>query len=218
MHFLSHYYTELPADNPLFVTALAIPDLAHGFSKAYNSVIKKAPSPTDENLRQIHLGILKHYEGDKKFHNSKLFMQHTTLTTQSFMKEGLDRSRLRLSVIAHIAVEMMIDRHIIFENESVCDDYYKLIVHADEKMLETYFNHFGLLTAKNSFFATFKFFTQSRFLYRLKEIENIVFALNKLYGSVTKTEFTEDEKKKFVAALYNIDNTIRYSWQEILKA
>ena len=174
MHFLSHYYTELPADNPLFVTALTIPDLTHGFSKAYNSVIKNASFPEDENLRQIHLGILKHYEADKRFHNSKLFMQHINLATQSFIKEGLDRSRLRLSVIAHLAVEMMIDRHIILENESVCYDYYKLIVQADEEMLETYFHHFELLTAKSSFFATFRFFKQRQFLYLLKDLEKIV--------------------------------------------
>ena len=60
MHFLAHYYTELPANNPLFVAALAIPDLTPHFTKIYNSLIVKHGVPEEENLpkQQIEkLGI-----------------------------------------------------------------------------------------------------------------------------------------------------------------
>ena len=217
MHFLSHYFVELPNKNSPFVVGLIIPDLTSGFSKIYNSRIKNGIVPEDKNLLQIHTGILNHYHADKWFHNSGLFVQHTTMALQSFLKEGLSRYNLRLSVIAHLTIEMMIDRQIILENKLLCDDFYKAIVQTDESLLETYFLLFGTKNSKSSFFATFNFFKERKFLYRFEELENIVFGLSKVYGSVTKREFTEEEKKKFVAALHNIDNTIRYSWQAILK-
>lgn len=216
MHFLSHYYTELPVENPLHISALAIPDLTPHFSKTYNSVIKKAALPHDENLLQIHKGILSHYEADKRFHASPLFTQLTNVVLQTFIENNLDRNRLRLSVIAHLAVEMLIDRHLILENETLCDNFYKAIGHAEEKMLETYFNHFGLIKEKNSFLPNFQFFKERQFLYQFKNMERIVFGLSKIYGAVAKTEFTDEEKSRFIAALHNIDEAIRYSWQETL--
>lgn len=217
MHFLSHYFTELPEANPLFVSALIIPDLTKGFSRVYNSVIKRAPVPDDALLRHVHNGILSHYEADKRFHNSPLFMQHTTELTQSFLKEGLSRERLRLSVIAHIAIEMMIDRHIMLGNENICVEFYSTLGQVDERVLETYFHSFSLTAEKRSFLANFIVFKQREFLTLFKDLEKIVLGLSHVYSSVTKTEFTADEKNRFVAALYNIDNEMRYSWKEILK-
>jgi hypothetical protein len=216
MHFLSHYYTELPADNPFFIAALTIPDLSPRFSKVYNSVIKRGDHPKEENLAQIHRGILAHYEGDRKFHNSKAFVQHTHLALQSLLGEGLDRNRLRLSVIAHLLVEMLIDRQIILEQEHIGKQFYSAIVQADESVLETYFRHFALNHDKRAFFANFQFFKQRQFLYLFKEPEKIVFGLNRIYSSVTGVEFTEDETNRFLAAVHNIDRRMRYSWQEIL--
>ncbi len=217
MHFLSHFYTELPADDPLYVAGLIIPDLTRGFSKAYNSVLKNSLYPEEKALKEVHSGILKHYEGDKKFHNSILFMQHCSSLTQSFIKEELSRKRLRLSVIAHLAIEMLIDRHIMLENETLCVEFYSTLERVDEKVLGTYFDRFALHHEKSSFFTNFIAFKQRQFLPMLMEMKNIVFGLNRIYGSVTKTEFTEDEKLRFLTALYNIDEEMRYSWKEILK-
>ncbi len=217
MHFLAHYYTELPANNPLFVAALAIPDLTPHFTKIYNSFIVKHVPPEDENLKQIHIGIVQHFGADKRFHNSPLFLQHVSMATQWFLQVGLNRERLRLSVIAHLAVEMIIDRQIILGEEKICTQHYTLLENADETILTSYFNFFSLNNEKKFFLRSFQFYKERRFLFLFKELENIVFGLNKIYGSVTKTELTETEKRKFLTALRNIDNDIRYSWQEILK-
>ena len=216
MHFLAHYYTELPANNPLFVAALAIPDLTPRFTKIYNSILVKHAKPDDENLQQIHNGIVQHLEGDKWFHNSPLFKLQMTNAIERFLEAGLKRDKLRLSVIGHIAVEMMIDRQIMLNNETICTQYYSLLENADETILTSYFNLFVLENEKKDFFRSFKFYKQKRFLFLFNELENIVFGLDKVYGSVTKTAFTATEKEKFLAALHNIDNEMRYSWQEIL--
>lgn len=218
MHFLSHYYTEIPNNNPLFVVALTIPDFTPGFSRIYNSQLKNAPLPDDEKMRAIHNGILRHYEGDKKFHNSDLFMQHCTQAIQSMVDAGLSRQKLRLSVLAHVAVEMLIDRHIILAHPDVCNDFYSCIDNAGEDDLIAFFNLHNLGDQKSSFLAKFHFFKQRRFLYLFNELENIVMGLDRIYGGVTGTQFTVAEKSQFLVAIHNIDGIIRYRWQEILNA
>lgn len=217
MHFLAHYYTELPANNPLFVAALAIPDLTQRFTKTYNSLIVKHAAPQNENLQQIHNGIVQHFSGDKRFHHSPLFIEQVSKAILNFTEAGLNRERLRLSVIAHIAVEMLIDRQIVLQREEICTQYYTLLGKADETILTSYFDLFLLTSEKQNFLRSFQLYKERRFLFLFNELGNIVLGLNKVYGSVTKTEFTETEKQKFLAALHNIDNDIRYSWQEILK-
>ena len=144
-------------------------------------------------------------------------MQHTVNALQFFLNEGLDRNRLRLSVIAHIAVEMMIDRHIVLENESICTAYYAALKNVEDEVIHNYFDHFSLLAEKRIFLTKFQFFRQREFLYLFKDLENVVFALNRVYGATAKTEFTGEEKSRFLTALNNIETDIRYSWKEMLK-
>ena len=216
MHFLSHYYYELPAKSPLFVAGLGIPDLSPGFSKAYNSVIKNSVLPINAELQQIQAGVLSHYEADKAFHNSPIFMNLLSLTTQAFLTQGLSRERLRLSVISHLAVELMIDRQILMENEQLCNDYYLQINAADEHLLSAYFDAYSLEENKRKFLVRFRGFKEGRFLFLFNELDKIVTGLSRIYQNVTQIEFTSDEKLKFFEALNNIDSTIRYSWKEIL--
>lgn len=217
MHFLAHYYTELPANNPLFVAALSIPDLTPKFTKTYNSFIVKHAPPTSPDLKQIHEGIVQHFGADKRFHHSPLFLKAVSNALQAFLDAGLSRENLRLSVIAHIAVEMLIDRQIMMANQGICEEFYGLLEQADEVVLNNYFDLFSLEAEKKKFLISFQFFKQKRFLFLFSELKNIVTGLDRVYGSVVKTAFTETEKSGFLAALHNIDIDLRYSWQEILK-
>jgi hypothetical protein len=216
MHYLSHYFNELPQNDPYFVAGLAIPDLAPHFSKSYNSIIKNYVVADNRELELIHRGILRHYGADKEFHQSKLFNEHMSKALQSFLEEGLSRERLRLSFIAHIAVEMMIDHRIIVEEEGICENYYRILNSADEQVLNKYFDLHGLAYEKQKFLIRFQFFKERRFLFLFKDIANVATALNRTYSMVTGVDFTPAEQSKFVAALNNIDNALRYSWKLIL--
>ncbi|MBL0310118.1 MAG: hypothetical protein IPP77_10690 [Bacteroidetes bacterium] len=217
VHFLSHYYTEQPNQSPFFVAGLGIPDLTPGFARIHNSIILKKPAPEQDDLKEIHQGIVRHYAGDKWFHASALFAKHVSLFCSAFLKEGLDRERLRLSVIAHIAVEMMIDRQIMLTERIVCERFYEKIMMADEKMLLCYFDFLKLGKEKNVFISRFGFFKEKKFLFLFEEIEKMVFGVDRIYSTVTQTKFTNEEKDKFIAAFHNMDAQIRYSWKQLLK-
>ena len=198
------------------MAGLGIPDLTTGFSKAYNSVIKNSVLPNSEFLQQIQKGIDAHYQADKMFHNSPVFMNLTSQTIQAFNAAGLNRERLRLSVIAHVAVELMIDRQILLADEQIAHDYYAQLDGVKEDLISVYFDTLSLHNEKQNFLSRFQFFRQRRFIYLFKDIENIVTGLGRIYRGVTKVEFSDHENAMFLNALNNIDGTIRYSWKEIL--
>jgi hypothetical protein len=218
MHYLSHFYSEQPQNSPYFVVGLAMPDLTPGFSKVYNSVIKNSVVAHNRELELIQQGILSHYGADKRFHQSRLFNDFMALTLKAFLKEELNRERLRLSVLAHVAVEMMIDRQIVLEYEQLCVEYYDILNRAEDRVLTLYFDEMRLDYEMGVFMHRFHFFRERRFLFLFKNIENVAYALKRVYASVAGIEFTPIEESKFVAALNNIDNTMRYSWKQILKA
>jgi hypothetical protein len=216
LNFLSHFYFERPNTHPYFVTGLAIPDLTSHFAKQYNLRIKDAVIPQKPELAEIHKGILAHYAADKQFHNAERFLQQVHKLTQEFMQQGLDRGRLRLSVMAHVAVELMLDRQIYFHLPDICNRYYSVVELADEEVLGSYFDRMGLAVEKQDFISKFQFYKEKRFLERFNELENIVFGLGRIYSLVTKTSFTPTENKQLLAALSNIDEDMRYRWQDFL--
>lgn len=217
MHFLSHFYVEQTEQNPLVLAGLIMPDLTPGFSKLYNSILTKKAAPENKALLALHSGILKHYQADKWFHQSTLFTTPVSRAIGHFMEAGLNRERFRLSVLAHVAVEMIIDRHILLDEQELCQLFYRQIVQADEGIMADYFQYYKLDVAKQKFFYNFQFFKEKKFLYQFNDLSHLVFGLNRIYGSVTHTEFTKPEKAMLLSALHNIDTELRYSWQEILK-
>ncbi|MBK7149381.1 MAG: hypothetical protein IPH78_11315 [Bacteroidetes bacterium] len=217
MNFLSHFYFELPNTNPYFVAGLAVPDLTIHFSKRYNQIIKGADIPAANDLAEIHRGILAHYAADKKFHNSPLFLNQVSVLIQECLKQGLDRRRWRLSVLSHLAVEMMLDRQIYHHQKEICSQYYSVLQLADMERIEYYFDHMGIALEKQDFIPKFQLYIEKRFLERFDDLESIVWGLGKIYSFVTKTLFTDLENKQLLAALSNIDEEMRYRWQDFLK-
>ena len=137
---------------------------------------------------------------------------------EMFIEEKLDKNKLRLSVIAHIAVEMLIDRQIVLQKANVCEAFYARIEEADEQLLNNFFSSLSLHNEKEIYLSKFQFFKERKFLFLFSDLEKVVLGLNKVYSSVTKTTFTMKEEGRITAALRNIDEGMRYSWQEILKA
>lgn len=212
MHFLSHYYAELPNNNPFFVTGLIIPDLADNFTIHYNRNILKNAVPINEHLNQIHEGILQHYIADKQFHSSEMFNEMVQKAIACFISNSINRSIHRVSFIAHIAIEMMIDRQILLHKSQYCQQFYATISEADTSIISEYFKQAGVSIAMQSFLPKFQFFRDKQYLYLFSDLNNIVLGINKIYSLVTKVEFTQSEKANLTSALYNIDDELRYTW------
>lgn len=216
MNFLSHYFVEGQPEEPLFASALLVPDLVSGFTKVYNQHIRKNTMPLPVALQWVNEGIVHHYVADRKFHNSRYFTHACQVALQEMLQAGLNRNQLRLSVLAHLAVELLLDRALLLQQPESCDRLYAVVEKADEELLQAYFNWHGLEHKNTVFLDRFRFFKHRKYIYLFSELKNLVLGMERIYKQATGVAFTDDENKRMEVALYNIDGYIRYNWQQIL--
>ncbi len=132
------------------------------------------------------------------------------------MSVGLSRAKWRLSLLAHVGVELMIDRQIVNAEPKLSEVYYQKLNDVDPEVLKKYFEYHNVNVEQQDFLAKFHFFKMRKYLTLFNDINNIVTGLDKMYGQVLNKTFGKQEKEQIGLALHNMDDDIRYRWQELL--
>lgn len=163
MNFLSHYY--LDKDNPsaYFKLGLLLPDLVRG----YNQHMRKGVAGYQATLpahTDITAGIAKHHLADRVFHSLPEFA-----ALQANLKSELKTLHLlealpRAWFLAHIGVEMMIDRQLLKLSPHLYVEYYQALDAVSQPIVEKYFQETGCNHLSREFFGNFKVFMERRFL------------------------------------------------------
>lgn len=163
MNFLSHYY--LDKDNPsaYYKFGLVLPDLIRGFNQHMRKGVA-AYRPVDPAHTNITAGIAKHHLTDRVFHALPQFA-----TLQANLKSELKTLHLlealpRAWFLAHIGVEMMIDRQLLKLYPHLYVEYYQALDAVSQPVVEKYFHETGCNHLSREFFGNFKVFTERRFL------------------------------------------------------
>ncbi len=122
MNFLSHYLLDAAwiSDEALLGTLLV--DIARLRGKGFR-LKAWAEGKGVEDLEEVRLGILRHYEVDAWWHNSQIFHNLTGLLKQSIAAPGLPPLP-RDYFFAHIAAEMLLDRVAMLADFASIRDYY----------------------------------------------------------------------------------------------
>jgi hypothetical protein len=217
MHFLSHYYVDRHHDNAYLVLGALLPDISPGFTRTYNSVIRKSEWTPEGAMALIHNGVLRHYEVDAAFHGSMVFQQSCRDALKHMIDAGLDRDKFRLSFLAHIAVEVMLDKQLIVQNSGLINVYYKLLESIQINNFSKYLSQIMPEHQRERTLAGFSRFMEIKFLNYLDKIEGAAEGIMRTAHRATGVEFLEDDKAKLIAALHNIDIEMRYSWNKLLE-
>lgn len=142
MNFLSHYFID--SDNPsaYFKFGLIMPDLTKGFNQLMR---KKVASyhPELEEHSAISQGITKHQLTDKIFHSLPEFELLQANLKSELKSLQLLESLPRSWFLAHIAVEMMIDRTLLKLYPHLCVEFYETLATVSQPVVEKYFAETG---------------------------------------------------------------------------
>ena len=217
MHFLSHYYVDRHLDRAYFALGAMIPDISPHFTRTYNSVIRRREWDFEGDLTEIHRGVLRHYDVDKQFHSSLQFQKSCQNALSHMMIEGLDRDRYRLSFLAHIAVEVMLDRQLIVQNNGLTIVYYDLL---ESIRMDNFRKYLKVLMTEQQMEATvrtFERFLEVKFLNYLEQTEGAAEGIMRTANRAIGVDFTEADREKLINALHNIDLEMRYSWNKLLE-
>ena len=217
LHFLSHYFIDRLEHNPYLVVGALLPDIAPHFTQTYNRKIRNKVWDLEEPMRTIHRGVLRHYEADGAFHQSPTFSELCKTAIQCMMQTGLDRNRFRLSFLAHIAVEVLLDRWLIVENKHLTDAYYNILNEVAFNKLDSYLSNVVSEIEKTKILNNFMRFKEVQFLYHLIQIEGAAEGIMRTAHRAATIIFSAEEKQKLIAALHNIESQIRYRGEKLLE-
>jgi hypothetical protein len=216
MHFLSHYYIDRGLHNGAFVFGALLPDIAPGFTKTYNSKIRFKEWELQEPSASLHAGVLRHYALDAVFHSSLAFKESCAMATQTLIGSGLDRQHYRFWFLSHILTEVLLDRQLILQNESLLDEYYGLLYGIDINKFDAYFNFIVAGEEKNGILANFMRFIEVRFLYHLKTLDGAAEGISRTMLRATGVQISGSDRAKLMQALHNIEEGMRYRWKKLI--
>jgi hypothetical protein len=131
MNFLAHFYLDRSHLSSSFIVGAATPDLL----SIYNSGLRIKAGHVDHLPAEIRaqvdpqflLGLERHFHADRVFHSSALFHQETQALSRMLEAEFPEQDIPRKYFIAHILLELLID---------------KVLIHKDDRLLADYYQHF----------------------------------------------------------------------------
>jgi hypothetical protein len=209
MYLLAHYFTHKNQSGAYHCVGGLLPDITPGFTSLYNRHIRKAAVMFSTETAEIHRGISDHFKADSNFHNNNHFLHLTKTGIKSLEHSGLDRSKIRLSVVAHIMVEMAVDHELVNLYPQLTDEFYHLLQGVEVKYISHYFDKVNSSLEHDSFIANFTRFMERKYLYRLHEYEGVAEGLSIIYSTATNYRFSSSEKDLLIKSLRNIQPLIR---------
>lgn len=204
MNFLSHFFIDCNNPSAYFKLGLIMPDLVSG----YNQKMRKRVALYFPELAEHHAisqGIAKHQLTDKMFHSLPEFE-----LLQANLKSELKSLQLlevlpRSWFLAHIAVEMMIDRTLLKLYPHLCVEFYKTLAAVSQPVVEKYFAETGCNHLSSDFFGNFKTFTERRFLQYYPRDDHFTEALLGAWYRATGNRVDADVRQKTQEALLKFE-------------
>jgi hypothetical protein len=186
MNFLAHYYFLENKENPAIIVGNLLPDLFRGFTKIYHQNLNKSDAFKTLDLFK---GIQFHLHCDHHFHESTFFKEQCAMLQEKMKLYSLPQ--VKQYMIAHILLELLIDQHILKENEQIANRFYgALESHSEENFSET-LNTYLQIEHANKIFTNFKGFKENKYAYQLQSTEGIQSALYHILGSKIGLNFVD---------------------------
>jgi hypothetical protein len=200
MNFLSHYYLDSEKDNIYFNFGLILPDLMGIYRRGWKLSSKQHKFDGIPELREILRGVIKHYELDSVFHQSGFFRKFTDLMADQLNAEGEDLPTYKRHFIAHILLELIIDRVIIKKHKKVAVQFYNDLVRLDLEIIRKFFlgEPPDLLEGFINLVNRFRF---EQNLYKYLDNDIIVFSLNRVLARVKVFNIAEGQEKERVISI-----------------
>jgi len=195
MNFLSHYYLDAEDDRPYYVFGIIIPDLLKNFNRRWK--VKKNPQEYEQiELQQIEEGIARHIDVDAHFHNSDFFKENTLFISDTLKKNEIDSMAKHTYFLAHVILELMIDRLLVKNYPNICEQFYAILNRVEKSNIDLYLNYSNFVQEMNDFSSFFEKFKTSKYIFHYANNENLIFALNKIIERATGNPLSKEDGSK----------------------
>lgn len=204
MNYFSHFFVDHIPGNHEYNTGLLLPDVTRNWIKTFKN--HNSGSVSGE---QFYRGCLTHYAADKQFHSSpffkELFREAGIIINNSAFSSGLNRKWF----LAHILLELMIDRILIGRFPELLDAFYFSLSHIKDGDLSVYLREQGMNEADTDyFFENFDHFRKVRYIYYYADNNKFVYSLNRIMMKAGVGELSEPDQAVLLNASLELEELL----------
>jgi hypothetical protein len=207
MNYLSHYYTDNDPGNPHFNFGLMLPDMLGAARRGWKPVNGRLYSFDDPEAELIWQGFQQHLRADSLFHNTAFFTTQTRSIRNILEQAGLVQPGLRLFFVAHVLLEIMLDRLIIKTHPHIPDRFYNDLDVVTEDTLSSFFT--GMQSEiPERLFRILARFKEHKYLYSYVDDERLFFALNRIMERGGQVPYPDNMLPVFSMAITEIESAL----------
>lgn len=217
MNFLSHYYLDRSETDSIFNVGLIMPDIIslhnRGARVSEKSILKSLEHISDQKGYSLASGMLLHLRLDKWFHSGMHFKTGTTMIRDIFKEHfKADISHFH----SHILFEILIDRNLQLENESLTDDFMSEVFDFDYELVIDNYGHLRNFD-RDKFISFFQQFRNSTFLYDYLSLHKIKELLERISRRVStyNVEWSTDDNENH-EFYRRVDDELRLIAKEVI--
>lgn len=129
---------------------------------------------------------MAHYEGDRRFHASASFRELEKHVLLNILDGRQRPSDLRMSLIAHLLAEMLLDRALLIEHSEEVLRFEALLTGIDGEMVSRDLSLWGSNAHADLFSDKFSRFREYRVPFRIRDAAALAESLNRTYIFVCK--------------------------------
>lgn len=198
MNYLAHFYLDHAKPLPHFTAGVTLPDLARSFGSKYRVKAFEIPphAGCPHLLSEINKGVARHHEADHWFHTSAFFKQQFQLVKTHLYAARLQSIPKYTYFVAHVLLEMLIDRLLMKQHPQLCPDFYAALLQTDTQALTDYMNLWGMPPENtHQFVLHFERFCAAQYLFEYQHNEGLLYALERVYMRMVGFGFSPADKK-----------------------
>lgn len=200
MNFLSHYFVDRVNPDDMFTVGAATPDLLSIYDPKHrvkSGHLKRLPKETRALVDPgLIAGLEAHFFVDAVFHSSDYFLEETQFISAMLIEFFPERDIPRKYFLAHILLELMIDKVLIEDHPGI---------------LESYYAHFELLSPfhrvrtdteriigfqMDNYEGFLLKFVKNKYLYDYKNFSHLIYVIGRILRRVNISEdgFLSDDR------------------------
>jgi len=191
MNILSHYFLDAKAGKPYYNAGLVMPDLMGSFRRGWKPARSAPDISLKPEFKEFSEGMQQHQMVDRQFHSSAFFTNEIPFIRKVLEQNGLKLPGVRLFFVAHIMLELMLDRLILLDSNKSADLFYHDIEAIDINEVNAFFDP-GLNEGGHSFSDFFTRFREAKYIYNYVKDDDFIYALNRIMKRASQPVFEGD--------------------------
>lgn len=221
MNYLSHYYFPLSngqSENTIssyYSLGSILPDLARSYNKKWRLRKVKDKSPKGSFMSQIDRGIKDHHAVDRLFHSSAFFNEYSRLIQQKLRDSGFMSLPRHLYFIAHIMLELLLDRVLINKEDGLCSKFYLSLNSIPIHDLRAYMKRQKIIDNIDRFIDYFCQFIEKNYLFGYTDNSRFIFALNRVIMTTGNKGFMEEDYGKLEKVIFNLEKKLVNDYKKV---